>query len=113
MAEAPGEDGPGLRIEADPVVGHGRGDRTLTDLDGDSDPTGRGVAHDVVQRLLDDAEEPRLDLRFEPGLRSAHQLDRQAVDTAEHLEQLGEGSHQALFVEGGRAQLEHQRTQLG
>ena len=48
------------RWEAATVVGHGQPERPLGDPQPDCDPGGRGVTHDVRQRLLRGPEECQL-----------------------------------------------------
>src|SRR6266545_5105308 len=110
--EATLADHPRRGIEANAVVPYGDRHAAVARLDVDDHRLGSGVMHGVVQRLLDDTVQLRLDGRRELGCVVDPQVGLQPVGAAEDLEVLLDGGDEPVLRETRRPQIEDERAKL-
>src|SRR4051794_10468231 len=96
------------RVEAGAVVGDLEDEATVARAEPHRDACRGGVPQRVVQRLLGDAQ----DLRVALDVLVDGELDVDPVQAAHHLDVLAQHAGEAVALEVGRAQLEHEGAQL-
>jgi hypothetical protein len=101
------------RVEADPVVVDAQPHRAVLGRQRDRDPGGAGVLAHVVEGLLGDPVQHRLQVGGEPALEAGRDGAGHPAGRLEGPHLVVQGHLQALLVEHGRAQLGHEPAQAG
>src|SRR5215211_4071970 len=105
-------DGGGIRVEADAVVGDLEQQAPVTGLEDHGDVGRVRVAKRVLERLLGDPEHLAVARRFGGDVAGDRQVDLAAPEPADELDVLSQRAREAVPLEVGGPELEHERAQL-